>query len=275
MKRKIIEIDEAKCTGCGLCIPGCKEGALQIVDGKAKLVADVYCDGLGACLGECPQDALKVVEREAVEFDEARVNEHLARLGRPPMHAGKQDEPRDHQGHGHHHGHSHGHHHGHGGHGHHHGHGGCPGSAQRQFSRPVAAPSAPGASEAPSELGHWPVQLMLIPPHAPFLQGAEIVLCADCVPFAFPDLHAAYLRNRAVLVGCPKLDDLGYYEEKLTAIFQQAAPKSVVVLRMEVPCCGGLVAAAQGAYEKARATFPLEAHIFGIQGGIIRKDRLS
>ena len=273
MKRKIIEIDEAKCTGCGLCIPGCKEGALQIVDGKAKLVADVYCDGLGACLGECPQGALQVIEREAVEFDETKVNQHLASLGRPAMHADKHDSNGNH--HEHHHGHGHGH--GHGRHGHSHGHGGCPGSAQRQFQRPAAMTPAATADkgEAPSELTHWPVQLMLIPPHAPFLQGAEIVLCADCVPFAFPDLHAAYLRNRAVLVGCPKLDDLGYYEEKLTAIFQQAAPKSVVVLRMEVPCCGGLVAAAQAAYEKARATFPLEAHIFGIQGGIMRKDRLS
>jgi len=269
MKRKIIEIDESKCNGCGLCIPGCKEGALQIIDGKAKLVADVYCDGLGACLGECPQGALNVVERDAVEFDETKVNEHLTKLGRPPM-------PPASAGHSHG-GHSggHGHHHGHGG-GHGHGHGGgCPGSAQRQFNRPAPAAPAASSNEAPSELGHWPVQLMLIPPHAPFLQGAEIILCADCVPFAFPDFHASYLRNRAVLVGCPKLDDIDHYEEKLAAIFQTAKPKSVTVLRMEVPCCGGLVDAAKTAYETAKATFPLEAHIFGIQGGVLRKDRLS
>lgn len=265
MKRKIIEIDEAKCNGCGLCIPGCKEGALQIIDGKAKLVADVYCDGLGACLGECPQGALKVVERDTVAYDEAKTNEHLKRLGRPTVgHGGGHGHDAGHQ-HGH--GHSHGHGHGHGG--------GCPGSAQRQFNRPTPAAASCTTGDSPSELGHWPVQLMLIPPHAPFLQGAEIVLCADCVPFAFPDLHSQYLRNKAVLVGCPKLDDLGYYEEKLAAIFQQANPKSVTVLRMEVPCCGGLVSAAQSAYATARATFPLEAHIFGIQGGIIRKDRLS
>ncbi|RCK79440.1 MAG: Ferredoxin 3 fused to uncharacterized domain [Candidatus Ozemobacter sibiricus] len=281
MKRKIIEIDEEKCNGCGLCVPGCQEGALQIIDGKARLVSDVYCDGLGACLGQCPQGALKVVEREAPEFDAQAVENHLRSLGRPtPAGHGSpsgavsapsgsaSDQGHVHAGHHHH------HHHGHGPGG------GCPGSVLRRLTpaptnatitTAAAATGGEGVADVPppSQLGHWPVQLMLVPPHAPFLQNADLVLCADCVPFAIPDFHARYLQGRSILVGCPKLDDAAFYQQKLTAIFQQARPRRVTVLRMEVPCCGGLTQLAQQARAQAGVDVPLEVHVIGIQGGIV------
>lgn len=291
MKRKIIEIDEEKCNGCGLCVPGCQEGALQIIDGKARLVSDVYCDGLGACLGQCPQGALKVVEREAPEFDAQAVEAHLRSLGRPAPaghaspagavsapSASASDQGQDRASH-------HPHHHGHGPGG------GCPGSALRRLtpapaptkatgSTATAATAATGGDGAPdapppSQLGHWPVQLMLVPPHAPFLQGADLVLCADCVPFAVPDFHARYLQGRSILVGCPKLDDAAFYQQKLAAIFQQARPRRVTVLRMEVPCCGGLAHLAQQARAQAGVDIPLEVHVIGIQGGIVSRQPLS
>jgi ferredoxin len=187
--RKIIEIDEKLCDGCGLCIPSCAEGALAIVDGKAKLVKDIYCDGLGACLGECPQGALKVIEREAEDFDEAAVEQALEERAQ----AGSQ------------------------------------------------APAAP----AESRLRQWPVQLSLVPPFAPFLRGADLLITADCVPFAYPNYHADFLEGRVVLVGCPKLDDLPFYVKKLQAIFEAAKVKSVTVLKMEVPCCTGIAQAAR------------------------------
>ncbi|NLI79524.1 MAG: 4Fe-4S binding protein [Candidatus Riflebacteria bacterium] len=258
MKRQIIEIDETKCNGCGRCVPGCKEGALQIIDGKARLVSEVYCDGLGACLGECPQGALKVVEREAPGFDDKAVDEHLRRIGRPPM-AGHGHPPAAEPGHGH-------------------AGGGCPGSALRNLAPATAAGERQGpagrtfGSPPPSKLSHWPVQLMLVPPHAPFLQGADLVLCADCVPFAVPDLHTRYLVGRAVLVACPKLDDAAYYAEKMAAIFQQARPRKVTILRMEVPCCGGLTHLVREARAAAGVDTPLEVHVIGIQGGIVSQE---
>lgn len=240
MKRKIISIDESKCNGCGLCIPGCHEGALQIVDGKARLVADVYCDGLGACLGECPQGALSIEEREAIEFDQKVVDHRLSALK----------------------GRSNG--------------GGCPGSAMRQMLRPVsAAPVAGMSGSTQSQLGHWPVQLMLVPPAAPFLREADILLCADCVPFALPDFHSRYLAGRPVLVACPKLDDSDHYLNKLIEMFTSARPKRVTVLRMEVPCCGGLAWLAQEARRAAGLDFPLEIHTIGIQGSVITRQNAS
>ncbi len=265
MKRQIIEIDEAKCNGCGRCVPGCKEGALQIINGKARLVSEVYCDGLGACLGECPQGALKVVEREAPGFDEKAVDEHLRRIGRPPM-AGQAPSPAHEPDHGHTHGQAGG---------------GCPGSALRHLAPTAPVREGPATGERtfgsppPSKLSHWPVQLMLVPPHAPFLQGADLVLCADCVPFAIPDFHSRYLDGRAVLVGCPKLDDAGFYQEKMTAIFQQARPRKTTVLRMEVPCCGGLARLAREARAAAGVSTPLEVHVIGIQGGIVSQETVD
>ena len=234
MKRKIIEIDLEKCDGCGQCIDACHEGALALVDGKAKLVKDTFCDGLGACIGDCPRDALQIVERDAPAFDEKEV-------------AAAQHEQHEQ-----------------------HAHQGCPGSAMRTL-----APRANGGEIAadqppPSSLGQWPVQLMLVPPHAPFLKGADLVVCADCVPFAVPDFHARYLAGRAVVVGCPKLDDLGLYEEKLAAMVRVARPMRLTVLRMEVPCCRGLSQAAiQAALQRGQG-FPVEEHVIGIGGGIQR-----
>ncbi len=293
MKRKIIRIDRDKCNGCGLCIPNCHEGALQIVDGKATLVKDSFCDGLGACLGQCPQGALTIEEREAAEFDQSAVEAHKG--SNYPPHP-------EHKVHGHvgcpqglrhpgfsgtfapsggscHQGLRHpgfsgtfapsG--------------GSCPGSRIRSMSRPgentpPAGKSISGTEENPSptpndksQLGHWPVQLMLVPPTAPFLRGAEMVLCADCVPFAFPALHSRYLRGRAVLVGCPKLDDIKFYREKLEDIFRVAKPSRVTVLRMEVPCCGGLAEVAREARDAGFPEMPLEIHIFGIEGEILSR----
>ena len=245
--RNIIVIDEEKCDGCGDCVAACAEGAIKIINGKAKLISDTYCDGLGACLGDCHLDAIKVIQREAADFDEAAVAKHLSSQNNAiPMVAPS---------------------------------GGCPGSAIQQFNgppQPTAKATIPttqsGSQPAyPSLLNHWPVQLMLIPPGAPFLQGTDLVVCADCVPFTVPDFHARYLNGRAVLVGCPKLDDLNHYFEKLQAIFAKAQPSRITVLRMEVPCCGGIVDAVVQARDLSSPQVPLEVHTIGVQGSIYQE----
>ncbi len=233
--RKIIRIDEEKCDGCGLCVPSCAEGAIQIIDGKAKLVSETYCDGLGACLGECPQGAIAVEEREAAEFDEAAVRQRVQQKpeikAELPVHAGHS----------------------------------CPGSAMRTLNpSPISARKS--ESDQRSTLSHWPVQLMLVPPHAPFLLGADILICADCVPFTVPDFHSRYLAGRAVLVGCPKLDNLEFYAEKLKSIFAASMPASVTVLRMEVPCCGGIADIALQARNQISMEIPMEVRTIGIRG---------
>lgn len=232
--RQIIRIDEEKCTGCGKCVSACAEGALEIVDGKARLVGEVYCDGLGACLGECPEGALTIEEREATPFDEEAVERRLARRGK--------DEPLP---------------------------CGCPGASVRALA-PDPAPAQSLEPSTPSRLSHWPVQLRLIPPGAPFLRGADILICADCVPFATPDFHERYLAGRVVLVGCPKLDDLAHYREKLRAIFEQARPQSITVLRMEVPCCSGLAHAVTEARNAVVPDCPLEIRVVEIHGGGVK-----
>ncbi len=239
--REILLIDEELCDGCGDCIVACEEAALKIIEGKARLISDSYCDGLGACLGECPQGALTIETREAPEFDEEAVTRHLARTGAantaPAMPPG----------------------------------GGCPGSAVRNLG--AAPPVTQAADSKPmptnSLLGHWPVQLMLVPPHAPFLQDADLLICADCVPFTVPDFHERYLRGRAVVVGCPKLDDLNHYLQKLKEMYAQARPRRITVLRMEVPCCGGIAQAAIQTRNEVTPRIPLEVHTIGIQGGIV------
>ena len=241
MLRKIVRIDEEKCDGCGVCIPNCAEGALQIIDGKARLVSEVFCDGLGACLGDCPQDAITIEEREAEEFDEIAVEEHLKQVSPPSINEKRQPEFS-----------------------------GCPGSVLRNFNPDEVCEDEPVADEQ-SQLNHWPVQLMLVPPHAPFLKGAGLIICADCVPFAVADFHRRYLKNHAVLVGCPKLDDLNYYRQKLAEIFEEAQPSSITVLRMEVPCCGGISSAAIEARSKSAPGCPLEIHTVGIQNGITKE----
>jgi len=228
-KRNIIRIDEELCDGCGLCVPACAEGALQIVDGKARLVGENLCDGLGACLGECPQGAITIEEREAEEFDEVAVHQHLKKLEDTDLPCG------------------------------------CPGSAMRT----IACEEEPAVQTGParSELSHWPVQLMLVPAGAPFLKDADILIAADCVPFKVPDFHSKYLRGKSLLVACPKLDDLDFYRQKLKEIFDAARPKSITVIRMEVPCCGGIVHAVKEARDHSAPGLPVTVHTIGIREG--------
>ena len=236
--RKIVKIDEEKCDGCALCVPSCHEGAIQMVNGKDKLVSEVYCDGLGACLGECPQGAITIEERDASEFDEKAVETHLQKMKEPEKPASPPIAC------------------------------GCPGTAMKSFAPKKPVERNEGTSTPVSALQQWPVQLTLVPPQAPFLQNADILLCADCVPFAVPDFHSRYLAGRALLVGCPKLDDLDFYRKKLINILEAAKPKSVTVLRMEVPCCSGISFALLDARNQVAPKIPVEIHTIGIAGEI-------
>jgi Pyruvate/2-oxoacid:ferredoxin oxidoreductase delta subunit len=250
--RKIIQIDENKCDGCGLCVPSCAEGAIQIIDGKAKLVADKYCDGLGACLGECPKDALKIVEREADEFDEVAVNELLKKLGREPLkHDHSEPEaPKTqpiHQNLG----------------------GGCPGSRMMNFNfnQRSKAPIESGENTV-SQLSQWPVQLSLVSPQAPYFKDADLLVAADCVPFAYPDFHNKLLAGKAVAIGCPKLDNTEAYVNKLTSIIANNNIKSITIAHMEVPCCFGLLQVVNQAVAKSGKDVPVTKVNIGIQGDI-------
>ncbi len=270
MKRNIITIDEDKCNGCGVCITACHEGALALIDGKARLVSESYCDGLGACLPECPAGAIGIVEREADDFDEEAVKKHLAKDG------GADGKP-GHPGHG-----GHGHH---GHHGHHADRGlrgailedlpcGCPGSQAKTLSRaaasPAHAPAAPAAAaEAPvSQLQQWPVQIKLVPPTAPYLRRAHLLIAADCVAYARASIHEEFIKGRITLIGCPKLDE-GDYSDKLAAILSANDVKSVTVLRMEVPCCGGIVQAVKSAMQKSGTLVPWSVVTVGTDGSIL------
>lgn len=261
MIREIVHIDEEKCNGCGLCVPACAEGAIQLINGKAKLIADNLCDGIGACLGHCPQGAIIIEKRAADEFDEAAVAEHLQAAGKEPAHAPapatacgcpsaqvKSFAPPQH-GHGH----------GHGG--------GCPSAALRNFA-PKAPAVADNSGDRPSELRQWPVQMHLVPPGAPFLKGADLLLAADCAPFAYADFHRDLLKGKALLIGCPKLDDGQAYLDKLTAMLQQNDIKSLTVVHMEVPCCSGLIQIARRAIADCGKEVPLTTIRIGIQGDI-------
>lgn len=245
-RRKIIQIDEDKCNGCGLCVPSCAEGAIQLIDGKARLVSETYCDGLGACLGECPVGAITIEEREAVEFDEKAVKSHLKSLN----YKSGAVEPAElfsaaaHSG-------------------------GCPGSLSRTLELPEEAKESPEASvRAPSRLANWPVQLKLAPVMAPYFEGADILLSADCVPFASADFHRRFMAGRTVLVGCPKLDDNAFYREKLSAIFKQNEIRSVEVVVMEVPCCSGLAFLAGEALKDSGREIPVKITLVGIRGEV-------
>jgi NAD-dependent dihydropyrimidine dehydrogenase PreA subunit len=264
MLRKIVRIDEAKCDGCGQCIPACAEGAIALVGGKARLSADVLCDGLGACLGECPQGAITVIEREAAAFDEEAVKKHLLTMGEqvssrhggepapaaPPARAperprlsvlagGGEAAP----------------------------HGGCPGSRPMSLPRRPAAATAAAVS-GESRLAQWPVQLHLVPVVAPWLRGADLLVAADCVPFAYARFHDDLLAGRALVVGCPKLDDLGAYVEKLGRICGANELRSVTVVRMEVPCCGGISMAARRAIETSGKPIPFRDVVVSVDGTI-------
>jgi NAD-dependent dihydropyrimidine dehydrogenase PreA subunit len=219
--RNIIEIDEEKCNGCGECVSACAEGAIKMIDGKAKLVSDVYCDGLGACLGDCPVDALKVIQRDADEFDEEAVNDHLATIGRPPL---KDESPApaacpstapQAMGHG----------------------GGCPGSMARSMTTSVTADTG---DDRPSHLANWPLQLHLVSPMAPYFKNAHLKVVADCVPFALNGFHERLLKGDPVVIACPKLDETGSYVDKLAQIIAENELTAVTVAHMEVPCCTGI-----------------------------------
>jgi len=234
--RKIIEIDEELCNGCGECVPSCEEGAIQLVDGKAKLIAERYCDGLGACLGECPTGALRIVEREADEFDEAAVEAHLAEMkGAAPA--------------------------------------GCPGAQARQL-RAQQASATPGAPCA-SALTHWPVQIRLVPPTAPYLKGADLLVAADCVPVAYGGFHQELLPGKVVLIGCPKFDDPQQATDKFADIFATAKIKSVTVAVMQVPCCQGLPMFVQQCMRQACKDVPAEIVVVSLEGELLDREPLA
>jgi len=271
-RRQIIRIDEELCTGCGECIPNCPEGALQVIDGKARLVSDLFCDGLGACIGHCPEGAIAVEEREAEPYDERRVMENIARQG-PNVIRAHLEHLRDHDqlgllktaldflkergiqvprgaaAHGH--------------------AGGCPGARTMQFDAPAAAESPTG--RAVSRLRQWPVQLTLVPPQAPYLQGADLLVAADCAPFAYANFHEDFLKGKVLLVGCPKLDDVEFYRRKLAEIFRQNDLRSIEIVHMEVPCCFGLAHVVQLALEDAGTAVPLTLTKVGIRGEVLER----
>jgi NAD-dependent dihydropyrimidine dehydrogenase PreA subunit len=254
MVRKIVTIDPDKCDGCGLCVPSCAEGAIKLIDGKAVLSADNLCDGLGACLGECPRDAIHIEEREADTFDEAAVEKHLAAQGKTaPVH--HHAAPAATHGH-------HSHHHGGGGGG------GCPGSRAMSFAPPQAASASAPSGSRQSQLAQWPVQLHLVSTTAPYFQGADLLITADCVPVAYAGYHEDFLKSKAVVMGCPKLDDNNFYTQKLTELLTKSDVKSVTVLKMEVPCCGGIAMAAQQAVAACGKQIPLNVVTIGIQGQV-------
>jgi ferredoxin len=262
--REIIKIDESLCDGCGQCILDCAEGALQIIDGKAKLISETLCDGFGNCVGSCPQDAITIIKREADEFDEAEVEKHLADQKQQTIEAKSSDTslpvatptalktasptPGDLSKFS-----------------------GCPGSAMRSFEAesPCKLDATAAPDERPSTLTQWPVQLMLVPPHAPFLKGRDILLAADCCPFAYADFHRKYLKDKALLVGCPKLDDINHYRQKLEEIFRESECTGIMVMIMEVPCCKGLDVIAREALAATGRDIPLKVVVVGIRGEIL------
>lgn len=248
MKRNIISIDEEKCTGCGLCASACHEGAIQIIDGKARLISESYCDGLGACLPACPVDAIHVEEREAAPFDEAAVARHMAEqkgtAAKPeakPAHAGPDTLPC-----------------------------GCPGTHARSLERgaPAARPVEAQAGGAASELRQWPCQIQLVSPNAPYLRNAHLLIAADCTAYANANVHGRWMRGRITLIGCPKLDDADY-AEKMEAILRANDIQSVTVLRMSVPCCGGIVEAVKRAMVAAGVMIPWQVVTIDTNGEVI------
>lgn len=260
MLRKIIHIDQEKCNGCGICVNACHEGAIGLVDGKAKLMRDDYCDGLGDCLPTCPTGAITFVEREAAAYDEAAVQENM-----------KKKQGAAHQRHG-----SENQHHSAANHqqqpdlpcG-------CPGSQSRTLKRETEAPASNSTPAVPvqtgtleSQLRQWPVQIKLAPINAPYFDGANLLIAADCAAYAYADFHNQFIRNRITLIGCPKLDDVDY-SEKLTAILANNNIKSVTVVRMEVPCCGGIQNAVINALKNSGKMIPWQVVTISTTGEIL------
>lgn len=236
--RKIIEIDEEKCDGCGNCVPSCAEGAIQIIDGKAKVIGDKYCDGLGACLGDCPRGALKLIERRADEYDEQAVH---ARLDAQKSAA---DTPKPK---------------------------GCPSQQVTTFPiSPVPGMGVPTVgSTGDSALGHWPVQLRLIPATAPFLKDATLLITADCVPVAAPSFHSEYLKGKVVMLGCPKFDDADFYVDKLADIFTRNNIQGITMMVMEVPCCSKMKWIVERAMEKSGECIPVHRVTISTTGRLL------
>jgi Pyruvate/2-oxoacid:ferredoxin oxidoreductase delta subunit len=258
--RKIIRIDEEKCNGCGQCVPSCAEGAIAVVDGKARLVSETYCDGLGNCLGTCPQDAITIEEREAGEFDAKATEEHLKKEKKTPAPRGG-DAARTNatggvQGSA-----------AHGG-------GGCPGG--RSFALGNKRHGS-GTEEAPSDsqLANWPVKLVLAPPTAGYYQGATLVLAADCVPFAYANFHRRFLAGKTLLTACPKFGETDVHLDRLTGILKGNDIRGIEVLFMEVPCCFGLVALARQAVSDAGKDIPLKLVKIGIRGDILDEEDVA
>lgn len=258
--RKIIEIDEALCDGCGNCVIGCAEGALEVIDGKAQVVADKFCDGLGACIGECPTGALTIVEREADEFDEVAVEAHLAK------HVKNTTETTVPQG-------------------------GCPSAKVELFAAESPCQCANEAvafdrstsskkgekqlPDQPSALSHWPVQIRLVPPNAPFLKGASLLVVADCTPLAYPNLHRDYLDGKAVVMGCPKFDEVDDYIDKFAQIATQSGVKDITTMIMEVPCCSGLPMIVKKGMQKAGKSLPMEEVVISTRGQILQHRKVA
>lgn len=267
--RKVINIDSNKCNGCALCIPNCPEGAIQIIDGKARLISDLFCDGLGACLGHCPEGAIQVEEREAADYDEKKVMANIVKQGPNVIRAHlkhlnehnqfgflkqaldflkenkisvKLEEPANSGVKS-----------------------GCPGSRMMDFRKP-ATKAKNDTINIDSELTQWPIQLHLVPVQAPYLNEADLLICADCVPFAYPNFHQGLLKGKILLVGCPKLDDLSLYKDKLKKVFAVNKIKSVVYAHMEVPCCLGLLGIIREAILISGKTIPFKDLTVSIKG---------
>jgi NAD-dependent dihydropyrimidine dehydrogenase PreA subunit len=241
--RKIIQIDDELCDGCGQCVPNCAEGALQIIDGKAKIIAENLCDGLGACLGECPNGALKIIEREADDFDEHAVEKHLSqkptedKKEAPPMACG------------------------------------CPSHQIQTFIPLSPNPVDMSKKTAPctSALSHWPIQIRLVPAEAKFLKNAHLLVLADCVAVAYPNLHGELLAGKAIMMGCPKFDDADAYIQKFKEVFAKAGIQSITIAYMEVPCCSGLPWIVKKALDSGSFNIPVTEVVISARGEIVSK----
>jgi Fe-S-cluster-containing hydrogenase component 2 len=238
--RNIVKIDEEKCNGCGQCAKACAEGAIQIVNGKAKLVSEIYCDGLGACIGHCPQGAITVEKREAAEFDEEATKAHLEEQKKVKEQLGFV----------------------------------CPGTMAKML-RGKGSEEVAGITAIPSQLSHWPIQLMLVPPGAPYFADADLVLAADCVAFAMGDFHNRFLKEHSIVIGCPKLDDTEFYIEKLANILQANKLKSLTVVHMEVPCCFGLTRIAKDAIVRSGRKIDFEDVTVDLNGNVKKTEMIK
>ena len=295
MKRDILKIDEELCNGCGLCVPNCHEGALQVIDGKVRLVSELMCDGLGACIGHCPEGAITIETREAEPYNETIVMEQMVSKGKNTIiahlkhmkehgetgflkdavdylnqHRAELDFNPDEvfsivHNHSLPHAKPHSHSHSHSG--------GCPGSRERTIERPEQKKAVPVTDEQPSELRQWPVQMHLLNPNAQYLRGSDLLLAADCVAFSIGNFHSAYLKGKSLAIACPKLDSgLDVYVEKLTAMIDIAKVNTITIMMMEVPCCGGLLQMVRAALAKASRKVPVKQMIIGIAGDVLKEE---